>query len=421
MTIGDALAPGARIDDYEIRCELASGGFGTVYLAEHLVLGRRAAIKVLHVEAAASPELVARFVREARSVNMIRHRNIVDIYEFGELSDRRPYLVMEYLEGQTLEGWMKEHGRMSAREALPILEPLCAALAAAHAAGYVHRDLKTSNVMVLPSGDVKLLDFGIAKLVDQRDGQPILTARGERIGSVHAMSPEQFRGDPVDARADVYALGVLVFQLLTGRMPFLGPDPTSFERQHLEEPPPPPSRFTSSSPALDAVVLRCLAKAAVDRFASIDDFLAALRSAAGLAESGAASSTRSTTGVALFVSADFDPMTTDDQVDQAAAFLAESAVRLRSLGYEIASLTTDSLLAVREVPRASFEPVSVQTRQLARSLAERTPVPLSQIVSAGPMIVAVDGKPLEGPLLSPQSWPEPRRIDGIGVCGELLP
>src|SRR6266478_5793915 len=174
-------------------------------------------------ELAPSPEMVERFVREARVVNRIRHPNIVDIYEFGELDDKRPYFVMELLEGTSLASIVERRGRLSPAQALSYLEPVCDALRAAHAAGVVHRDLKASNVAVVKEGDpprVKLLDFGIAKLVRTAPGERGLTAVGQRIGTPYAMAPEQIRGGAIDARVDIYALGVLLYQLLTGRYPF---------------------------------------------------------------------------------------------------------------------------------------------------------------------------------------------------------
>src|SRR6267143_3515328 len=244
------LAPGDRAGEYLILGTIASGGCGTVYTAEHRVLGRKAAVKVLHSQLATSPEMVERFVREARVVNRIRHPNIVDIYEFGELGDKRPYFVMELLEGTSLASIVEQRGRLTPAQALGYLEPVCDALKAAHAAGVVHRDLKASNVAVVKEGDpprVKLLDFGIAKLVRTAPGERGLTAVGQRIGTPYAMAPEQIRGGAIDTRVDIYALGVLLYQLLTGRYPFISGDPVEMERLHVEAPPPRPSAASPST------------------------------------------------------------------------------------------------------------------------------------------------------------------------------
>src|SRR5262249_13246467 len=161
--------------------------------------------------------------REARAVNLVRHPNIVDIYDFGELPDRRPYFVMELLEGLSVSALLEERGVIPASETLSIVEPVCAALQAAHDVGVIHRDLKASNIFVVRRGSesvIKLLDFGIAKLVQPGAGGRGLTSAGTRLGTPYAMAPEQIRFGPVDARTDVYALGVLLHHLLTGRHPF---------------------------------------------------------------------------------------------------------------------------------------------------------------------------------------------------------
>src|SRR5712664_3508426 len=268
------LAPGDRAGEYLILGTIASGGCGTVYTAEHRVLGRKAAVKVLHSQLATSPEMVERFVREARVVNRIRHPNIVDIYEFGELGDKRPYFVMELLEGTSLASIVERRGRLTPAQALGYLEPVCEALRAAHAAGVVHRDLKASNV-----AGVKLLDFGIAKLVRTAPGERGLTAVGQRIGTPYAMAPEQIRGGAIDTRVDIYALGVLLYELLTGRYPFISGDPVEMERLHVEAPPPRPSAMAPVSPEIDSIVLRCMEKDAARRYPDVGAFVDALRAA----------------------------------------------------------------------------------------------------------------------------------------------
>ena len=264
--------------------ELASGGGGTVYEAQHRILGRRAAVKVLRRQLAASPQMVARFVQEARAVNMIKHPNIVDIFEFGELPDGRPFYVMELLEGIDLRSILNERGRFPPGEVLEILEPVCSALQAAHDHGIVHRDLKASNIFIAKVAGkrvVKLLDFGIAKLMQPDAGEGGLTVVGTRLGTSYTMAPEQIRGDGVDARTDIYALGVVLYHLLTGQYPFRAETMTDIERQHLEAPPPRPSQAAPVPPALDAIVLRCMEKTADRRYQSVKAFIEALRDAAG--------------------------------------------------------------------------------------------------------------------------------------------
>ena len=224
---------------------------------------------MLRRQLAASPQMVARFVQEARAVNMIKHPNIVDIFEFDELPDGRPFYVMELLEGIDLRSILNERGRFPPGEVLEILEPVCSALQAAHDLGIVHRDLKASNIFIGNVGGkrvVKLLDFGIAKLMHPDAGEGGLTVVGTRLGTSYTMAPEQIRGDGVDARTDIYALGVVLYHLLTGQYPFRAETMTDIERQHLEAPPPRPSQVAPVPPALDAVVLRCMEKTAERRF-----------------------------------------------------------------------------------------------------------------------------------------------------------
>jgi serine/threonine-protein kinase len=280
----DALAPGTLAGPYVLKREIASGGGGTVYEAQHKVLGRKAAVKVLRRQLAASPQMVTRFVREAQAVNMIRHPAIVDIFEFDTLPDGRPFYVMELLEGTDVRSLLNERGRFTPTEVLEILDPVCSALQVAHEQGIVHRDLKASNIFVSTNGgkrNVKLLDFGIAKLMHPDVSEAGLTVVGTRLGTSYTMAPEQIRGDGVDPRTDIYALGVVLYHLLTGQYPFRAETMTDIERQHLEAPPPRPSQAAPVSPAFDAVVLRCMEKTAERRYQSVKAFLEALREAVG--------------------------------------------------------------------------------------------------------------------------------------------
>jgi serine/threonine-protein kinase len=280
---GDLL-PGDTVGDYVIESLVAQGGCGTVYVARLGARERRAAIKVLRSTLASSPRMVERFVREVDLVNLLRHPNIVEIHELGQLGDGRPYYAMELLEGDTLDAVLRAEGRMPPNEALEILEPVCSALRAAHAAGIVHRDVKASNIFLSHKGGaagIKLLDFGIAKLTDPGHRGAGLTTFGHPVGTPTAMAPEQILGEPLDERVDVYALGVLLHRMLVGFLPFRSDDPLELARQHLEDPAPRPSRTAPVPPAIDDVVLRCLEKRPEKRFDSVKSFLRALRLAAG--------------------------------------------------------------------------------------------------------------------------------------------
>ena len=251
------LRKGTMLGGYRIVRSIARGGMGTVYEAVHPMIGKRVAIKVLHAHCT-KPSLVARFVDEARAVNQIGHRNIVDIFAFETASDGSPYFVMELLVGETL-GARMDRGGLPFRRTCAVLDALADALDAAHACGVVHRDLKPDNVFLTTDRDgspmVKLLDFGIAK-----HGDISRTRGGEVIGTPGYLAPEMARGAKVDHRADIYALGVIAFELLTGRPPFLGSTPLEIIARHMSAPPPRPSSCANVPAALDDVVAAMLAK-----------------------------------------------------------------------------------------------------------------------------------------------------------------
>jgi serine/threonine-protein kinase len=215
----EPLAAGTPVGEYEVLGLLGEGGFGAVYRAVHPVIGKHAAIKVLKREFSSQPDMVARFVSEARAVNQIRHKNIIDIFSFGVLPDGRQFFVMELLEGVALETYLERHGAMPFAQAAPILRAVARALGAAHAAGITHRDIKPENVFICLDEDgnatPKLLDFGIAKLVVDKNSQH-KTRSGIPMGTPLYMSPEQVYGKSVDPRSDIYSLGVMAFQMLTG-------------------------------------------------------------------------------------------------------------------------------------------------------------------------------------------------------------
>ena len=223
--IDEDLAAGTQVGEYLVEGKLGEGGFGTVYRARHPLIGKMAAIKVLAREYSSNREMVSRFVAEARSVNTIRHGNIIDIFSFGTLEDGRHYFVMELLDGGTLDQFLDDGGPMAPPLALAVLRGIAGALDAAHDSGIIHRDLKPENVF-LTFGDEgrpvpKLLDFGIAKLSgDAKAISGHKTRTGAPIGTPQYMSPEQCIGHEVDERSDVYAFAVLAFELLAGEPPF---------------------------------------------------------------------------------------------------------------------------------------------------------------------------------------------------------
>ncbi len=253
---------GVMAGEYRIGQKLGEGGFGAVYEAEHPLLKRRAAVKVLHRVAGKDSDAVLRFVAEAQAVNQIKNRHIIDIFSFGKLPDGRHFYVMDLLDGEPLDRYLARVGACDLTTTLQLLRPIAQALDAAHAAGIVHRDLKPQNIYLAwnEAGETvpKLLDFGMAKLLGD---SPVHTVSGTPIGTPLYMSPEQARGDRVDGRSDVYALGVLCHELLTGELPIRGDTTLGVLMAHLVQPPPRVSEVRPELPAaLDEPVLRMLEK-----------------------------------------------------------------------------------------------------------------------------------------------------------------
>jgi eukaryotic-like serine/threonine-protein kinase len=268
--------------EYRLLRKLGEGGFGAVYEAEHPLLKRRAAVKVLHRVADKDSDAVLRFISEAQAVNQIRNRHIVDVFSFGKLNDGRHFYVMDLLDGEPLDRWLKHVGRVEAATALALLTPIAEALDLAHGAGIVHRDLKPQNIFLAWDGAgetvPKLLDFGMAKLLGE---SPVHTVSGTPIGTPLYMSPEQARGEKVDQRSDVYALGVLCHELLTGQLPFVGDTTVAVLMAHIIQAPPRASEVCPDvSPLFDAPLLRMLEKNPTLRPASAGEAVAALRQAA---------------------------------------------------------------------------------------------------------------------------------------------
>ena len=277
----DDLLLGTQIGPYRVARLLGIGGMGRVYKAVHPTIGSRVAIKVLSRECSDRRDLVERFFAEAKAVNVVAHENIVNVLDLATLPDGRPYIVMEYLDGAPLAAVIEQaRGRgplplgAVARLAAEVLE----ALGAAHAKGIIHRDLKPDNIYVSPAGRAKVLDFGIAKLQPELGGSS--THTGSLLGTPHYMSPEQAAGKPVDARADVYAIGVILFECVTLQKPFVADSLFELLRKHIEAPPPLPRALRPDlPPELEAVILQALAKQPDQRFNSAHAMSLALQHA----------------------------------------------------------------------------------------------------------------------------------------------
>jgi serine/threonine protein kinase len=258
---------GKELGNYVLRAVLGEGGMGMVFRAEHKFLGDAVAIKVLHGTFANQPSVADRFFQEAKAARDIGHPSIVQIRDFGQSADGGLYLVMELLEGESLSAVLGR-GRLSEAQAAAIGAAIAAGLAAAHKKGIVHRDLKPDNVFVRGDGEVKILDFGIAKVV----GASGKTNTGALLGTPRYMAPEQARsGSQVGPRTDIYALGVMLFQMVVGRTPFEGADMVAILGQVLFEAPPRPSSLVPVSAAFEALVLRCMEKDPAARPASMDE------------------------------------------------------------------------------------------------------------------------------------------------------
>ncbi|MEO8707165.1 MAG: serine/threonine-protein kinase [Kofleriaceae bacterium] len=257
------LRPGTMVGEYCIEDLIGEGGMGRVYAAAHPVIGKRAAIKVLRPELSANQDAITRFVQEARLVNEIGSPNIVDIFAFGALPDQRCYFVMELLRGESLRDRLRRESKLPLADALVILETITFPLEAAHEHGVVHRDLKPDNVFLVRSkGDrplVKLLDFGIAKLVDPQ--RPQHTQTGIMLGTPAYISPEQARGEGVDHRTDIYALGAMAFELVTGEVVFPATNAADMIAMHLFQQPRSALVLDATiPPPLAALIARMLAK-----------------------------------------------------------------------------------------------------------------------------------------------------------------
>jgi len=244
------------LERFEIVRILGRGGMGTVYLARDQRLGRHVALKVLHAEQLASDERRARFLREARAVAAIRHQNVATIYEVDETDDGVPFLVMEFCEGETLSQRMRRRP-LDSHEFLNVARQIAAAVSAAHDNGVVHRDIKSANIIIEPTGIVKILDFGLAKLVNQNVSMSRDSTTGQMFGTLHYLSPEQARGGQADERSDLFAIGIVLYQMAAGHLPFNGDAPLEILEKIREGEPDP---FVPLDPGLPSPVLKIISR-----------------------------------------------------------------------------------------------------------------------------------------------------------------
>ena len=290
----DPLLGRVIADRFRIVSLIARGGMGKVYRAEQAPLGRLCAIKVLNPNYSgdADPEFHRRFFREASTASKITHPNSVTIFDYGKTDDEVYYMAMEYLEGQTLHQALRENGPMQEERAGRIAQQICRALREAHAIGVIHRDLKPANIFLTRHGDdddfVKVLDFGLVKHIGERPEEQ-LTQTGLFMGSPKYMAPEQIQGGVVDARTDIYSLGIILYEMLAGKVPFERATSVNILMAHVGEPPPPMREVNPNlhcSPAFEDLVMRCIAKDPNQRYSSMDEVLQWIKRAHGVSMTG---------------------------------------------------------------------------------------------------------------------------------------
>src|SRR3954467_9371033 len=284
ITETDPLLGRVINDRYRILEQIGHGGMGRVYKAQQAPLDRVVALKVLGAGHDRDPNFYKRFFLEASVTAKLTHPNTITLYDYGRTDDGIFFIAMEYLNGRTLSQAMQQDGTLSQERVIHIAQQICRSLREAHALGIIHRDLKPANVILLRQHDdhdfVKVLDFGLVKFFfgDNPDGE--ITNAGTFMGSPHYIAPEQARNQGPDQRCDLYSLGVLLYQMLTGKVPFTAVSPVDIILKHLHEGPVPPRELRPDlaiDAQLEAIVLRCMAKEREDRFQSMDELLAALK------------------------------------------------------------------------------------------------------------------------------------------------
>jgi predicted Ser/Thr protein kinase len=414
--------PGARVGPWIIGERVGGGGFGDVYAAVHHASQMPAALKVLHAHFVASSEMLARFDREVQVLSRLRHPNVVQVIDAGFDDSGRPYLAMERLVGRDLGPILVAQQRLDMPEVRRIVEPLCETLAFAHDLGIVHRDLKASNVFVCDADQrVVLLDFGIAKLSDAL--MPELTASHQSLGTPGCMAPEQIHGGRIDARTDIYALGGLLFHLLTGRMPFSDPSETMTQYLHLHARRPRASALVPVPAEVDDVIVRAMAIQPGDRFADMRAFLAAVRSALREAPQPIATTVEH---AAIFLMID-NLGAGDDELDEALIADLEGVLpaverQLGERGFALAlDLGTSALFVAPGHDPAAGVNAAIAAWDALEARTGRDPrVRVGLCVHRG--VATVTGHRIEPcALLRPETWGMPEPLAGVWVTNAIEP
>jgi hypothetical protein len=388
---------------YQLGELLGQGGMGAVYRSFHPILNRPVALKVMLGPVAADPQAHQRFLREAQVVAALSHPNIVNIFDV-DVQDGRPYIVMDYVEGGSLAARLRA-GPLALDEALRLAIPLAEALAYAHGQGVIHRDIKPANVLLRPDGSPVLADFGLARPL-QADSAAQLTATGAVMGTLAYMAPEQFSGRPTDARADIYAFGVLLYELLTGRLPFEG-DSAQIMYGHLQQPPPTPSLINPGLPAAaEQLLLRMLAKDPGWRPQSAAEVAAALRDLqSGAAATGPTIVMPRPAGTFSIASAGRPPWL---------LVAGLGAGGLLAIGLLIAAALTlasaPGPVVQRPTPLIAISPIAARPTTVERDPPASPIVPASPVPPSGAALELIDQAQLAG---AAKVGPEPFTVGGV--------
>lgn len=358
---------GENVGFYQVLAQLGQGGMATVFKAHHTVLDRDVAIKVLNPAFLEDPNFMSRFRREARAIASLDHPHIVPVFEFAEHAGI-PFLVMKFIEGETLKSRLW-HDPPSRQQVCEILEAVGSALAYAHQRGVLHRDIKPSNVLMANDGGIYLSDFGLARIV--ADGTSTMS-REMLIGTPQYISPEQAMGLPdLDARTDIYSLGIVMYELIVGRVPFDADTPISIIHGHLYNPPPLPSSLAPDvSPALEQVILRALAKKREDRCASVEEMLAAFRQAREQECAAPVPAPEATAVDALPGQQAFETVLEVDRLaPQVAVLITTGGVRFSLIGGRIAIGRVDPARGISpDIDLTEAEPVDPRTGKRRRTV-----------------------------------------------------
>jgi eukaryotic-like serine/threonine-protein kinase len=395
------LATGNRLGPYLLEAIIAEGGFGTVFRATGGPRGT-AAVKLLHAELAGSPEALARFSREVDVLGRVRHPGIVEVLDVGRADDGRPWFAMELLAGEDLDTRIARRGRLTPAAALAVLDPVCDALASAHDAGIIHRDIKASNVFLAEDGRVVLLDFGIAKLSDPVLGAGLTMSR-QSLGTPSAMAPEQVAGRPASERTDVYGLGALLYHMLVGEPPFADSSPTAMQYLHCHARRPRPSARAALPAAIDDVVTTAMSIAVDRRYAGPRELCAACRAALGGVEAGGEVRPALAIRVDVRVEPEADAGELVRALDDAEAVWSAARAHFCTRGFVPALEASESMLFVR--PLADPGPDGVaEFEELVTGRAGRHPAVSVAVLSRSGDVSFAGRAPLAGSLLAISDW-----------------